>query len=419
MPKRAAGLVAAKIKHLAPGRWADGHGLVLTVTETGARNWGFRYRAADGRRRLAGLGAFPAVGLAEARAKAADLAKQLRGGVDPLDAKDEARATKAEASAKDRAAAAHSFSRTAEAYIEAHRPGWKNAKHAAQWEATLRTYADPVFGPVPVGKIETSHILQCLAPIWTSKNETASRVRGRVESILDYAAAQGWRPAAVPNPARWRGHMELLLPARAKVAAVEHHAALPWTEAPLFLTTLRGQAGLAARALELLMLTACRTSEVLNARWGEVDEAAAVWTIPQERMKAGKAHRVPLSPAAVHLLASIRPADAAPGAFIFAGQRPGKSLSNMACAMVLRRMGRGEITVHGFRSSFRDWAGDATGYDRETIEASLAHVVGSAVEAAYRRGDALDKRRRLMADWSQFLETGTAAGAEVIPIRRG
>ncbi len=417
MPIKAKGLVAAKLKHLKPGRHADGGGLYLHVSE-GGRSWLFRFLSPDGRRKNMGLGSLDFVSLAEARAKAADLAKELRQGVDPLDAKGEARAAKAEATAKARAAAAHSFSRVAEAYIEAHRPGWKNAKHAAQWEATLRTYADPVFGLVPVGKIETSHILQCLAPLWTAKNETASRVRGRVESILDYAAVQGWRPAAVPNPARWKGHLEVLLPARAKVAAVEHHAALAWAEAPAFLNTLRGQPGLAARALELVLLTACRTGEALQARWGEIDPDAGVWAIPAERMKAGKAHRVPLAPAALALLASIRPADALPGAFIFPGQRPGKSLSNMACAMVLRRMGRGEITVHGCRSTFRDWAGDATGYDRETIEASLAHVTGNAVEAAYRRGDALAKRRRLMADWASYLETGTAQAGEVVPIRR-
>jgi integrase len=419
MPKRAKGLTPAGIKHLKPGRHADGTGLYMDVTLSGGRSWLFRYRAADGRRRVMGLGAYPAITLADARDRALDLSRQVRAGTDPMSERGEARAARSHATERDRLMARHTFEVAAEAFIAAHAAGWRSAKSEAQWRSSLAAYAFPVFGQTPVGRVETSDVLQALSAIWQDRNETASRVRGRVESILDFASVQGWRDAAAPNPARWRGHLQMLLPARRKVAAAGHHAALPYAEVPAFYRSLQDQAGSAAVALRLLMLTVARTSEVLGARWGEVDIGAALWEVPPSRMKGGRLHRVPLSDPALALLASIRPADAAADAFVFPGARSRKSLSNMAMLALLRRMGRTDVTSHGFRSSFRDWAGDLTSYEREAIEMCLAHATGNAVELAYRRGDALQKRRRVLDDWSRYLETGAVPGAEIVPIRGG
>ncbi|WP_428396202.1 tyrosine-type recombinase/integrase [Lichenicoccus sp.] len=293
------------------------------------------------------------------------------------------------------------FETVAEGYIKAHAAGWRNSKHAAQWGATLRTYVYPNFGSVAVVDVATEHVLAALQPIWSTKPETAARVRGRIESILDYAKAMKWRQGE--NPATWRGHLVKLLPSRAKVAPVVHHAALPWTEIATFMAALRGQTGLSACALEFTILTAARSGETFGATWGEIDLEAKTWTVPASRMKAAREHRVPLSAPALALLeklAKLRP-DTEPGRYIFPGAAARKPLSNMAMTMVLRRMKRGDVTPHGFRSTFRDWAAEKTSFPNEVAEAALAHVVGDKVEAAYRRGDLFEKRRAMMEEWGR------------------
>ena len=404
MGRKATALTAAKVKAAAPGRYGDGNGLYLLVRSADARFWVFRYTRA-GRMREMGLGRAgaddAAVTLAEARDKAADLHKLVRAGVDPLE-KREADAATAAAEAQQAAIRTISFRTVTERYLEAHEKTWRNPKHRAQWRNTLDTYAHPHFGDLPVGDVGTEHVLAALEPIWRAKPETATRVRGRIESVLDYAKARDWRTGE--NPARWRGHLANLLPARCKIAPVEHHAALPWPEIGAFLPALRAQAGVAAKALEFAVLTAARSGEVLGARWGEIDLAAKVWTLPGMRMKAGREHRVPLSKAALAVLteaAKLRTVDS-PEAFVFPGAQSTRPLSIMAMTMTLRRMKRGDLTVHGFRSTFRDWVGEATGTPREVAEAALAHVVGDKTEAAYARGDLFEKRRRLMDDWAKF-----------------
>ena len=342
-----------------------------------------------------------AVTLAEARDKAAPLHKLVKEGVDPLD-KREADAKAAAAEAQKAAVRAITFRTVAERYLDAHEKTWRNPKHRMQWRNTLDTYAHPHFGDLSVAEVGTEHVLTALEPIWRSKPETATRVRGRVESILDYATAREWRSGE--NPARWRGHLANLLPARSKVAPVEHHAALPWAEIGAFLPALRAQAGVAARALEFTILTAARSGEVFGARWSEVDLATKVWTVSAARMKAGREHRVPLSEPALAVLrdmAELRTTDAV-DAFVFPGAGKGRPLSVMAMTMVLRRMERGGLTVHGFRSAFKDWASESTAYTGELVEMALAHAIRSKVEAAYRRGDLFEKRRRLMGDWARF-----------------
>ncbi len=404
MPRKAAGLTAAKMRTARPGRYGDGNGLYLFVRSSDARFWVFRYTRA-GRMREMGLGRAgtdaAAVTLAEARAKAAALHKLVRAGIDPLDQR-EAVAAAAAAEAQNAAIRGTTFRTVAERYLEAHADAWRNRKHRMQWHHTLDTYVNPYMGDLPVGDTRTEHVLAALEPIWRSKPVTATRVRGRIESVLDYAKARGWRSGE--NPARWRGHLANLLPARAKLAPVEHHAALPWTEAGAFLVALQGQTGVAARALEFAILTAARTGEVLGARWGEVGMLAKVWTVPATRTKARREHRVPISgPALVVLgnMAKLRTTDS-PDAFVFPGGFSGRPLSATAMRKVLRRMRRGDLTVHGFRSAFRDWVGEATATPREVAEAALGHVVGSKTEAAYARGDLFDKRRRLMEDWATY-----------------
>jgi integrase len=404
MGRKATALTAAKVKSAKPGRYGDGNGLYLLVRSAESRFWVFRYTRA-GRMREMGLGRAgdddAAVKLVEARDKAADLHKMVRAGVDPLDKRD-ADAAQAAADAQKAAIRAITFRSVAERYLAAHEKTWRNAKHRDQWRNTLDTYAHPHFGDLSVAEVRTEHVLAALEPIWRIKPETATRVRGRVESILDYASARDWRTGE--NPARWRGHLANLLPARSKVAPVEHHAALPWAEIGSFLAALKAQTGVSARALQFLVLTAARSGEVLGAQWGEIDLAAKVWTVPATRMKAGREHRVPLSEAALSVLtdmAALRTVDSA-RAFIFPGAAADRPLSIMAMAMVLRRMKRGDLTVHGFRSTFRDWVGEATGAPREVAEAALAHALADKTEAAYARGDLFAKRVRLMDQWAKF-----------------
>jgi integrase len=397
-------LTAAKVRTAGPGQYMDGNGLRLFVRDTGTRFWLFRYTMA-GKTREMGLGragAEPgAVPLSEARQKAGDLHRLVKSGTDPLTQRDAERAA-AKAAAQAAVVRRTTFRETAERFIAGNKAGWRNAKHRAQWGSTLATYAYPHMGELPVADVATAHVLAALHPIWTTKPETAARVRGRIEAVLDYARAVGLRTE--DNCARWRGHLSNTLPARSEVAPVEHHAALPWGEVGQFMAALQGQPGMGARALAFAILTAARSGEVLGARWSEIEMDAALWTVPPTRMKAKREHRVPLTPAALAILADVarlRPTDA-PDAFVFPGAQLGRGLSNMTMTAVLRRMKRGDLTVHGFRSCFRDWASELTSYPGELSEAALAHVVGDKVEAAYRRGDLFDKRRDMMAAWATF-----------------
>ena len=333
--------------------------------------------------------------LAKARKKASELFEQVADGLDPLTE----RALKAEADKAEAVAAvkrAVTFRDVAEEYIVSHAAGWANPKHKAQWGSTLATYAYPLIGAVPVANVTTDHVMSVLQSIWHMKAETAVRLRGRIEAVLTAATVKGLR--AGENPARWRGHLAELLPARSKVAPVEHHAALPFTELPAFFLRLQAADGLGARALELAILTAARTGEVVGAAWDELDLDNALWTLPPSRMKAKREHRVPLSEPAVALLRKL--ATLRQGPFVFAGQNTTKPLSNMALLMTLRRLKRPDLTAHGFRSTFRDWAAETTNFPSEVVEMALAHAVGDKVEAAYRRGDLFEKRRKLMEAWA-------------------
>lgn len=390
----------------APGYHGDGGGLWLQVSPAGTKSWVFRFTLA-GKAREMGLGPEHTVSLAEAREKARQQRTLVLEGVDPIEARNAGRRT-----AVATAARAVTFQAEAEAYIEAHRHGWKNAKHADQWTNTLTTYAYPTLGKLLVSDIDTALVMKCLQPIWTTKTETASRLRGRIEAVLDYATALKHRSG--DNPARWRGHLDNLLPKPTAVAVTEHHAALPYAEAGAFMKTLRATDGLSARALEFTILTATRTSEAIGARWSEIDLEAAVWTIPGARMKAKKAHRVPLSRAAVSLLKKLQGVDAA---FVFPGAKKGKPLSNMAMLKALKeRMGRPELTVHGFRSTFRDWAAEVSTYPNEVVEMALAHTIEDPTEAAYRRGDLFMKRTKLMQAWADYCGR-VQTDATVTPIR--
>jgi integrase len=391
--------------------YADGCGLYLQVTERGA-SWIYRYML-NKRAREMGLGPLALFGLAEARAKALDARKLRHEGIDPIEARHASRAQMRLDAAK-----AMTFKQCAEAHIKAHCAGWRNGKHAAQWAATLATYAGPVIGALPVQAVDTSLVLKVVEPIWTSKPETAGRVRGRIEAVLDWAKARGFR--AGENPARWRGHLDKLLPAPSKVRRVEHHAALPYNDLPGFLVALRKQEAIAARALEFTILTASRTGETIGARWSEVDLLEKTWTVPEGRMKMGREHRVPLSARALAILEEMQAHRLADDGFVFPGGKPGKPLSNMAFLMLLRRMKRDDVTAHGFRATFKTWASERTAVQNEIVEAAMAHVVGSKVEQAYRRGDMFEKRRRLMQQWATFCTTAPAqeTASNVAALRR-
>ncbi len=397
----------AVVNKRVPGYYPDGGGLYLQVSESGAKSWLFRF-ALNGKERQMGLGPFHTVSLAEARAAAVECRKLLLAKIDPIEARNANRAGEALDAAKS-----ITFNECATAYIKAHKPGWKNAKHADQWTNTLETYCGPVFGALPVQGVDTGLVLKALEPIWTAKPETASRVRGRIESVLDWATSRGYRTG--DNPARLRGHLDNLLPAISKRRRVQHHPALHYGELGAFIASLRTQEGIAARALEFVILTAARTGEVIGARPGEFDLDAALWTIPAERMKAEKEHRVPLSSRAVAIIREIE--ETHKGDYVFPGGKEGKPLSNMAMLALLARMGRDDLTVHGFRSTFRDWASERTNYPREVCEMALAHAVSDQVEAAYRRGDLFQKRARLMAEWAKFCENTKRTG-EVVSLAR-
>jgi integrase len=405
-------LTALRISRpLQSGMYADGNGLYLQVTGVGAKSWVYRF-SIRGKAREMGLGSLSAVSLANARAEATAYRALRLKGIDPIEAR---RAERAQAALND--AKTITFKESAERYIKAHRAGWKGPRHANIWESTLAAYAYPVIGKISVQAIDTALVLRVLEPIWTLKPETANRVRGRMEVILDWATARGYRSGE--NPARWRGHLKFQLADRFKVRRVEHHPALPYAQLSDFITELRKQEGIGALALEFTILTAARTGEVLGATRDEIDLAQKVWTVPAKRMKTGKEHRVSLAGRALAILQGVTALQMAGNAFIFPGAKRGRPLSNTAMHRALKRMGNYHAyTVHGFRSTFRDWAAERTNYPGEVVEMALAHAVGNKVEAAYRRGDLFEKRKRLMADWAKYCETPTAkARGTVVPIR--
>ena len=373
--------VKARSDNLKPGRHSDGGGLYLNVTPTGTKSWVFMW-VRDGKRREMGLGAYPAVGLSSARRKAEQCRTDVAEGRDPIAAKQQQ--------------AEPTFGECADELLASMENSWRNEKHRAQWRMTLSVYCKPIAG-TKVSLIGTNEVLKVLTPIWKTKPETASRLRGRIERVLDYAKARGWRTGE--NPALWRGHLKNVLPARQKLTR-GHHAAMPYGDVPAFMQRLRQSEAMAARALEFLVLTAARSGEVYGARWSEIDLDAGTWIVPAERMKAAKEHRVPLSERALAIVRKLN--ETRISEFVFPGQRSNCPLSSAAMEMLMRRLKVDAYTVHGFRSAFRDWVGDATSFAREIAEAALAHRVGDATEQAYRRADALEKRRKLMTAWAEY-----------------
>ena len=406
MAKQTEKLGARKVETAGPGRYGDGDGLWLVVAPSGGKKWVYRFTA-NGKVTEMGLGSVKDVSLKQAREARDNQRRVLKSGQNPIEAKREAKRAEAEEKTGK-----PTFGKIADDLIESKGADWKNEKHRAQWKMTLEVYAKAL-RPKPVDEITTADLLAVLQPIWQSKPETASRLRGRIEAVLDAARVRGLIPANEANPARWRGHLELLLSKPAKLAR-GHHAALAYADVPVFVARLREREALAALALELVILTATRTSEVLGAEWSEVDFAAKLWTLPAARMKATREHRVPLSDRALAIFEKLAQAKTDPR-LVFPGQRRGKPLSIMSMAMLLRRMGMDDVTVHGFRSAFRDWAGDATAFPREVIEQALAHAIGDKTEAAYRRSDALEKRRALMTAWGVYCEP-KEAGSNVVSI---
>jgi len=390
------GLTARKVVTAKPGKYSDGGNLYLVVSPNGSRKWVLRFTL-RGRAKEMGLGTPPTVSLADAREKAATARRKIDQGLNPIDE-------------RKRDNGVPTFGEMADQVREALSAGFRNEKHRAQWKSTLATYAAPLRNK-PMDTITTDDVLAVLKPIWTLKPETASRVRGRIEKVLDAAKAKGFREGE--NPARWRGHLDHLLP-RPSTLARGHHAAMPYDEVAGFVANLREREAIAALALELCILTAARSGEMLGMRWEEIDLDKKIWTVPAHRMKAGREHRVPLSKRATAIL--VRLTGARSGDFVFPGQRRDKPLSNMAMEMMLRRMKIENATVHGFRSSFRDWAGNETGYPRELIETALAHIIGDKAEQAYRRSDALEKRRELMEAWAGYCEPKRLAN--VLPMKR-
>ena len=385
-----AALAVSRVKK--PGYYGDGGGLWLQVSGAGTKSWIFRFTL-HGRAREMGLGPLHTISLADAREAAHYCRKVLLEGIDPIEDRRDKKAA-----ARLDGTKAMTFDACAETYMTAHEAGWRNAKHAGQWRSTLKSYAGPVLGQLPVQGIDVGLVMKVLEPIWTEKTETASRVRGRIEAVLDWATARGYRHG--DNPARWRGHLQNLLPRRAKVQRVKHHAALPYTEIGVFMSELRAQNGIAAVALEFLILTATRTSETIGATWDEIDLNRALWTIPADRIKASRKHRVPLCHPAMAIVRRMH--ECRQNIYVFPGMKRQRPLSNMALLALLKRMERSNLTSHGFRSTFKDWAAEQTNYPREVSEMALAHAVSDKVEAAYRRGDLFTKRQRLMEEWGRY-----------------
>jgi integrase len=388
------------------GRFADGGGLFLQVSKWGTKSWIFRYQR-NGRERHMGLGPLHTLSLADARDRARECRRQLLDGRDPIEARETDRAR-----LRIEAARVVLFKDCAEQYHHAQQAGWRSTKHGRQWKISVETYVYPILGTLPVSSIDTALVVKCLEPIWRIKPQTAKRVRARIESVLNFATVSGFRQG--DNPARWRGHLDNLLPAPTKVRAVVHREALPYGEVPGFMAELRRRDGLAARALEVAVLTALRTGEIIGATWTEFDLVAKVWTIPAGKMKGGREHRVPLSPRVVEILAEL-PRDRP---HVFFDFRVGKRLPKDSMLDTLRNMGLRGATVHGFRSTFRDWAAETTSYPNHVVEMALAHAIGDRVEAAYRRGDLFEKRRRLMAEWTKYCDWRPAAAASNLALLR-
>ena len=380
----------------------------------GRAHWSLHY-GQRGKVREMSLGSAAHVSLAEARDLAAEARKLLVQGIDPIERRREQQ--QAAATVKLRAT---TFAEAVDAYIGAHEAGWKSRIHRKQWRSTLDTYAIPTLGPLAVTEVATEHVLGVLSSIWFAKPETASRVRGRIETVLSYAAARGWRDRNILNPAIWRGHLQLMLPPRRKVRAVQHHPALDWREAPAFMVELRRRDSFGARALEFAIVTVARSGEVRGALWNEIDFDEAVWTVPERRangtgMKGGRPHRVPLNKPALAILREMAKLKDGSG-LVFPGQKRGALLSDMTLTAVLRRMGRGELTAHGFRSTFRTWVSESRpGEEVEAAKASLAHTISDKVDGAYQRGALFEKRAALMADWAAFL---ARPAAEVVRLPR-
>lgn len=384
-----------KVKNASPGKYEDGGGLRLVVTKSGAKKWVLRFTI-FGKRREMGLGSYPDTSLAKARINAGDFRQQAIEGVDPIENR------------KVEEEKIPTFTTCAARYIRSHRKSWKNAKHQRQWVRTLKTYARPVIGSKQVDTITTDQIIKILTPIWTTKTETAKRIQGRIENVMDYASAHKYRDST--NPARWRGHLDKLLPKPSRVKTVIHHPAMPYQEVSVFMQKLSEKTAMSTYALRFLILTATRTSEVLQAKWGEIDLKEATWTIPASRMKTGNEHRVPLPTTAITILNQISKTEGNP--FIFTGTKHNKPLSNMALLQLMRNLGYGKSTAdsnkekyvpHGFRSSFRDWSGEESSFPRDVAEMALAHVIENKVEAAYRRGDLFEKRRLMMQEWADYI----------------
>lgn len=384
-----------------PGYYCDGAGLYLQIAKGGSKSWILRY-ISDGKSREMGLGSCVTFSLAEARKRASLQRQLIADGIDPIQAKRAAIIEKRMAEANT-----ITFDKAAEAFIDANQSSWRSSKHGDQWRNTLATYASPVIGNLPVASVNTPLILQILQPIWSTKTETATRVRGRIEKVLDWAKVQGYR--AGENPAMWKGHLSEALPKPSKVANAGHHAALPWSEISTFMTKLRAMPGTASLASQLIILTASRTSEVIESEWSEFDLDAGLWVIPKERMKGFREHRIPLSKQAIAVLRQIK-WDNKESDFVFPNAKLQKPISNMACLALLKRMGRADLTMHGFRSTFRDWAAESTAYPRDVCEMALAHAIEDKSEAAYRRGDLLEKRAQLMSDWATFCDTVKTIG---------
>lgn len=408
MPKKAKEMSALEVGRLKkPGTHAVGGvaGLLLQVVPTGARSWILRTKVGEKRREI-GLGAFPDVTLAQAREKAREARQAIAEGRDPVAEKAAARSALIAARGLE-----ITFDEAARKFIESKSSEWSNPRHAGQWQSTLKDYASPSIGSLQVRDVKLGHIIAILEPIWTTKTETASRLRGRIESVLDWATVHGYREGE--NPARWKGHLDKILAKPGNVKKVKHHPALPFREVGTFIADLRERKGSAARALEVLILTACRSNEVRSATWSEVDLQNKLWTIPDTRMKAKKEHRIPLSDRVIEIFKALpRLPD---NDLVFPAARGGV-LSDMTLGAVLKRMGHRGVTAHGFRSTFRDWAGETTAYPREVIEHALAHQLTDKAEAAYARGTLFDKRRGLMDDWAKYCGTAAASeGASVAP----
>jgi integrase len=386
---------------------ADGAGLYFRVTPTGGRGWIFRYML-DGQRHDLGLGPYPAVTLADARERALAARRQVVGKIDPV-----AEKARDALERKKKAAKAMTFAQCAEAYIAAHSAGWRNARHAAQWKASLRDYVNPVLGELPVEAIDVALVMKIVEPLWNTKNETGTRVRGRVEVVLDWAAARGYRQGE--NPARWRGHLENLLPKPSRVQRVEHHAALPYQQVAGVIAELRRQESIGALALEFLILTAARLAEVIGAGWNEINLADRVWTVPAERMKSDREHRVPLSDGAITIIEKMQAMRSDHS--LFPSSKPGSRISYLPLSLALKKACTEKVTMHGFRSSFRDWCAEQTTFPTEVAELALAHQVGTKVEQAYMRSDLFEKRRQLAAAWARYCDTPAAEG-RVVPLRQ-